>query len=85
MTNRQVLVSSSTRTASGFSSAIVLGSSDNIVHYLVKIGAHRIQIQFRIIKAQIFKEHTIQVIFIVLPSVDMNRNKVLAALLYYSS
>ena len=55
---------------------------NDIAHGLAQIGAHGIQIQFRVDQPQVPKEDTVEVIIVVLAGVNHYRIKVLPALLY---
>lgn len=58
----------------------VIGLGDDVAHGLAQGIPHRVQVDVRVVQAQVLEEHPVEVVVIVLPRVGQNRVEILPAL-----
>ena len=79
MTDRQLLVSPSTSTASGWMAAIELVAlRDDVAHRLAQIRADGVHIDLGVGQLQVVEEHAVQVVVVVLAGVGQDNIKIFA-------
>ena len=58
----------------------VVAFGDDVAHGLAQGIPHRVQVDIRIVQAQVLEEHPVEVVVVVLPRVSQNRIEILPAL-----
>ena len=58
----------------------VVAFGDDVAHGLAQGVSHRVQVDVRVVQAQVLEEHRVEVVVIVLPRVGQNRVEILPAL-----